>query len=84
MPRAIEDVLTIVKNTYEHGGAGDNNVDGSSLIEDFGTETQPILSVNATNHKFGIPKSILQNNSQIQVYGNGVHGGHESAHNHGG
>lgn len=64
VPRAIEDVLTIVKNTYEHGfGENNHNLNGSSLIEDFGTETQPILSVNAQNHKFGIPKNILQSNS---------------------
>ena len=59
VPRAIEDVLTIVKNTYEHGQAAEN-LNGSSLIEDFGTDTQPILSVNANNHKFGVPKNFLQ------------------------
>jgi len=66
VPRAIEDVLTIVKNTYEHG----ENLNSSSIIEDFGTDTQPILSVNAGASKFGIPRNILTNNSQIQVYGN--------------
>ena len=68
VPRAIEDVLSIVKNSYEMGGEA--NLDGSSLIEDFGTDTHPILSVNGGKHKFGIPKNILQgSNSQIQVYG---------------
>ena len=37
VPRAVEDILSIVKNTYEHGA--DNHLDNSSLIEDFGTET---------------------------------------------
>ena len=60
VPRAIEDVLSIVKNTYEIGG---DELNGSSLIEDYGTDTQPILSVNAANNKFGIPKAILQGNS---------------------
>ena len=71
VPRAIEDVLNIVKNTYEIG----DQLNGSSLIEDFGTDTQPILSVNAGNKNFGqIPKAILQSNSQIQVYGNNESG----------
>jgi len=43
VPRAIEDVLSIVKNSYDIG----DQMNGSSLIEDFGTDTQPILSVNA-------------------------------------
>ena len=47
-------------------------MNGSSLIEDYGTDTQPILSVNQGAHKFGIPKTILQphGQQQIQVYGN--------------
>lgn len=62
VPRAIEDVLSIVKNTYDNA----DMLNGSSMIEDYGTDTQPILSVNnAGNHKFGIPKAILQNSSQI-------------------
>jgi len=56
VPRAIEDILSIVKNTYEIGA---DNLNGSSLIEDYGTDTQPILSVNGGNHKFGIPKTIM-------------------------
>lgn len=72
VPRAIEEVLSIVKNTYTNN----EQLNGSSIIEDFGTETQPILSVNAGgNNKFGIPKAILQSNSQIQVYGESVRGG---------
>ena len=43
VPRAVEDVLAIAKNTFE----SDNNQ--SSVIEEFGTETNPILSVNAPN-----------------------------------
>ena len=62
VPRAIEDILSIVKNTYEFG-ADNNNLDGSSLIEDFGTDTHPILSVNDGKNRFGIPKSIMQSNS---------------------
>lgn len=58
VPRAIEDILTIVKNTYELGAA--DNLNGSSMIEDYGTDTQPILSVNGGRDKqFGIPKAIL-------------------------
>ena len=48
---------------------------GGSVIEDFGTDTHPILSVRAGNTKFGIPKAIMQgNNSQIQVYGSDLMG----------
>ena len=68
VPRAIEDILSIVKNTYEIGA---DNLNESSLIEDYGTDTTPILSVNGGNHKFGIPKTIMQQNvNPIQVYGN--------------
>ena len=35
VPRAIEDILSIVKNTYEIG----ENLNGSSMIEDYGTDT---------------------------------------------
>lgn len=35
IPRAIEEVLSIVKNTYENN----DQLNGSSLIEDFGTDT---------------------------------------------
>ena len=64
MPRAIEDILSIVRNTYEHDG--ENNVNGSSLIEDFGTDTTPILSLNppGAGGKFGLPANISPN-SQI-------------------
>lgn len=70
VPRAIEDVLGIVKNTYEQN-LGDQ-ANGSSIIEDYGTDTQPILSVNGGGaHRFGIPKYIMQaSSSQIQVYSN--------------
>ena len=51
VPRAIEDILAISKNTFE----SDNNQ--SSVIEDFGTETNPILSVNAPN-RFKIHQEI--------------------------
>ena len=47
VPRAIEDILSIVKNTYEL----DANLNGSSMIEDYGTDTQPILSVNGGRDK---------------------------------
>ena len=30
------------------------------MIEDYGTSTQPILSVNAGRNKFGIPPAIMQ------------------------
>lgn len=61
VPRAVEDILSIVKNTYELGA---DNLNGSSMIEDYGTDTQPILSVNGGRDKqFGIPKTILQGNS---------------------
>lgn len=80
VPRAIEDVLQIVKNTYEHGQIGEN-LQGSSLIEDFGTDTQPILSVNASANKFGIPRSILQGpSSQIQIYGDEHGYGNQQQH----
>ena len=36
VPRAIEDILSIVKNSYE---IGDNLNQSSSLIEDYGTAT---------------------------------------------
>lgn len=62
LPRAIDEVLSIVKNTYDNI----DELNDSSYIEDFGTDTQPILSVNAGGKsKFGIPKSILQGSSQI-------------------
>ena len=68
VPRAIEDILSIVKNTYEIGA---DNLNGSSLIEDYGTDTQPILSVNGANNRFGIPREIMSQNqlNPIQVYG---------------
>ena len=37
VPRAVEDVLSIVKNTYDH--YFENNMDASSMIEDYGTDT---------------------------------------------
>ena len=44
------------------------------MLEDYGTDNQPLLSVNHAGNRFGIPKAILQgnSNSQIQVYGDGI------------
>ena len=69
VPRAIEDILAIVKNTYE---GDDEYLNSSSMIEDYGTETQPILSVNAHGSRFGLPEmGQLQSSNGIKVYDNG-------------
>ena len=52
VPRAVEDVLAIAKNSYD----SENNA--SSVIEDFGTDTNPILNVNAGN-KFSMQHPAL-------------------------
>ena len=54
VPRAVEDILSIARNSYD--SAGDNT---SSIIEDFGTDTHPILSVNAGN-KFNMQNQVAK------------------------
>ena len=56
VPRAVEDVLAIAKNSY------DSDINASSVIEDFGTDTNPILNVNAGN-KFSMNHPALSKNN---------------------
>ena len=68
VPRAIEEILAIVKNTYD---GDDEFANSSSMIEDFGTDTQPMFSVNAQGNRFGLPSKKAFHNGGIQVYDNG-------------
>ena len=57
-----------MKNTYE----GDEDfINSSSVLEEFGSDTQPIFNVNAQGNRFGLPDKRNQNNGGIQVYDNG-------------
>lgn len=61
VPRAVEDILSIVRHSHERDNADFQDL--SSLIKDLGTDTQPILSLNAGN-RFG-----KGHQHPIQVYG---------------
>ena len=68
VPRAVEDILAIVRNTYD---GDDDFINRSSVIEDYGTDTQPLLSVNALGNRFGLPGAppqAYQRENGIQVY----------------